>query len=290
MALFSAVVLAATCVAVPPVPRRRSRLDVQGAVLLTAGVGLVLVAVTTVSQRASTWIAVAEITSGVVLLVGYAVVSRGRASAMIPLPVLIETRFLRSAAAAFGQMFSLGAALVALPLFFTGPLDMSIAVAGVLLFALPAVMAIAAPVVSRLSRAHGPRAVLRTGLLVLVAGNAATGVLAATGTGTATAVALTAMLLVLGAGMACVQTPAAAGATSSPAGAYGAAVGLYSMIRFSGSGTAAAWVALVYPTGHMLLLFGGCALLALLALGASFLGPNPQPMVTSELTRTSGLG
>ena len=84
MAVFSAVVLVATCFAVPPVPHRRSPLDVRGAMLLTAGVGLVLVAVTTVSQRASTLVAVAEITSGVVLLAGYAVVSRGRATAMIP--------------------------------------------------------------------------------------------------------------------------------------------------------------------------------------------------------------
>ena len=270
------VVLLATWLLVPAVPHRRSPLDVRGAFLLTTGVGLVLVAVTTVSQRASLPVALAGIASGIVLLLGYGVVSRGRANAMIPLPVLVESRFLRSAAAAFGQMFCLGAALVALPLFFTGPLDMSVAVA--------------APVVSRVSRTHGPRKVLRTGLVVLVAGNVLTGVLAALGTGTPTAVALTAMLFVLGAGMACVQTPAAAGATSSPAGAYGAAVGLFSMIRFSGSGIAAAWVALVYPTGHMLLLFGGCAALAALALGASFLGPNPPPMVTSELTRTSSLG
>ena len=290
IAACCAVVLVATWVLVPAVPHRRSPLDVKGALLLTVGVGLVLVAATTVSQRSSTVAAVLEVVSGVLLLVGYGVVSRGRATAMIPLAVLVESRFLRSASAAFGQMFCLGAALVALPLFFTGPLHMSVATAGLLFFALPAVMAVAAPVVSRRSRAHGPRRVLRTGLVVLVVGNAVTGVLAATGTGTFTAVALTVMMLVLGAGMACVQTPAAAGATSSPAGAYGAAVGLFSMVRFSGSGTAAAWVALVYPSGHMLLLFGGCGTLAAVALAASFLGPDPAPMVSSQLTRTSGLG
>jgi len=290
IALLSVAVLVASWLLVPAVPHRRSPLDVRGAVLLTAGVGLVLVAVTTVSQRASLVVAGLEIAAGLVLLLGYGLVSRGRATAMIPLPVLVETRFLRSAAAAFGQMFCLGAALVALPLFFTGPLDLSVAVAGVLFFALPAVMAVAAPVVSRASRSHGPRPVLRIGLLTLLVGNVVTGVLTTVGSGTATAVAVTVVLLVLGTGMACVQTPAAAGATRSPAGAYGAAVGLYSMIRFSGSGIAAAWVALVYPTGQMLLLFGGCSVVALLALTASFLGPDPQPMVTSELTRTSGLG
>jgi MFS family permease len=287
---FSAVVLVATFLLVPSVPHRRSPLDVRGAVLLTGGVGLLLVAVTTVGLRASLVVAVAEMAAGVLLLLGYGLVSRGRATAMIPLPVLIESRFLRSACAAFGQMFCLGAALVALPLFFTGPLDLSVAAAGVVFFALPAVMAVGAPIVSRLSRAHGPRKVLRAGLVVLVAGNAVTGALVALGTGTRTAVALTIMLVVLGGGMAAVQTPAAAGATSSPAGAYGAAVGLFSMVRFSGSGSAAAWVALTYPTGHLLLLFLGCSVMALLALAASFLGPDPRPIVTSVLTRTAGLG
>ena len=44
-------------------------------------------------------------------------------------------------------------------------------------------------------------------------------------------------------------------------------------MRFSGSGTAAAWVALVYPSGHLLLLFAGCAVLALLA----YLAEKPKP-------------
>jgi hypothetical protein len=94
------------------------------------------------------------------------------------------------------------------------------------------------------------------------------------------------MLVVLGIGMAMVQTPAAAGATSSPAGAYGAAVGLFSMVRFSGSATAAAWVALIYPTGSMLLLFGGCAVLALAALAASYFGPDPEPLTVPVVTPT----
>ena len=290
MAAFSAVVLVASSVLVPPVPHARSPLDVRGAALLTVGVGLVLVAVTTMSQQISMWVGVAELAAGLGLLLGYGLVSRGRPNAMIPLPVLFESRFLRSACAAFGQMFCLGAALVALPLFFTGPLGLSVSAAGVLFFALPAVMAVAAPLVSRLSRARGPRLVLRTGLVVLVVGNAVTGVVATVGSGTGTAVALTLMLFVLGGGMAAVQTPAAAGATSSPAGAYGAAVGLFSLVRFSGSGIAAAWVALTYPNGHLLLLFSGCSLVALLGFAASFLGPDPRPVATSQLTRTSGLG
>jgi MFS family permease len=281
IATFCAVVLAMTWVLIPRAPHSRSRFDLRGAVLLTGGVGLVLVAATTVSQRASALLATTEAASGLLMLLGYVVVSRGRAAAMIPLPVLFESRFLRSAGAAFGQMFCLGTVLVALPLFFTGPLGMSGALAGVLFFVLPAVMAVSAPVVSRLSRSFGPRTMLRLGLLVLVLGAGTTGVMAETGKGTATTVALTAMLVVLGFGMALVQTPAAAGATSSPAGRYGAAVGLFSMVRFSGSAVAAAWVALAYPTGSMVALFLACSLLAGLALVASYLGPEPVPATTT---------
>jgi MFS family permease len=44
-----------------------------------------------------------------------------------------------------------------------------------------------------------------------------------------------------------------------------------------GGAIAEAWVALIYPTGSMFLLFGGCAIVAALALAASRLGPRPAP-------------
>ena len=289
IAAACAVVLVLLWRYVPAVPPRASRLDVRGAVLLTAGVGLALVAITTLSQRAGTSFAIVEGVAGLLLLLGYGAVSRGHSSAMIPLEVLVESRFLRSTAAAFGQMFCLGTVLVALPLLFTGPMGMSTAVAGALLFMLPGVMAVAAPVSSWLSRSYGPRRILRLGLTIIILGTAATGSVAASGRSTTVAVILTLMLVGLGFGMALVQTPAAAGATSSPAGRYGAAVGLFSMMRFSGSAAAAAWVALVYPTGSMPLLFGGCAVVAMLAFAASYAGPDPTPLV-EPVSRTSGLG
>lgn len=289
IAVACLVVLVLLWWCVPAVPARASRLDVRGAALLTGGVGLTLVAITTLSQREATAYAVVEGVCGVALLLGYGLVSRGRSTAMIPLPVLLESRFLRSTAAAFAQMFCLGTVLVALPLLFTGPLGMSTAVAGALFFMLPGVMAVAAPASSWLSSTYGPRRILRTGMVVIAVGTAATGLVAASGHSTVVAAVLTAMLLVLGFGMALVQTPAAAGATGSPAGRYGAAVGLFSMMRFSGSATAAAWVALVYPTGSMLLLFGGCVVVALLGLAASYAGPDPAPLVPA-VSRTSSHG
>ena len=291
LAAFCLVVLVALRRCVPEAPRRVTPLDVRGAVLLTGGVALLLVGLTAFSQRNTAGLLVGGcLAAGVTMLVGYGVVSRRRETALVPLPVLLELRFVRSTAAAFAQMFCLGTSLVALPLLFTGPLGMSTSLAGVLFLTLPAVMAVGAPMVSRASRIVGPRLVLRSGLGTLLAATVLTGVVARGGSSTWVAVLLTALLLVLGFGMAMVQTPAAAGATSSAAGRYGAAVGLFNLVRFSGSATAAAWVAWVYPTGHLLLLFGGCSVLAAGGLAVSWLGRDPVYTSGPGVSRTSGRG
>jgi len=288
LAAFCLAVLVALYTYVPKVPSRPSPLDVRGAVLLTGGVALVLVALTAFSQRdADAAVVGLGLAAGVLMLLGYGVSSRGRDSALVPLPVLFEIRFVRSMAAAFAQMFCLGTSLVALPLLFTGPLGMSTALAGVLFFTLPAVMAVGAPIVSRASRVIGPRLVLRAGLVTLIVGSVLTGVVAGSGTSTSVAVGLTLLLLVLGFGMAMVQTPAAAGATSSAAGRHGAAVGLFNLVRFSGSATAAAWVAWVYPSDHLLLLFAGCSFLAAAGLAVSWVGSEPG-YVPNPVSPTSG--
>jgi MFS family permease len=290
---FIFVALAVACLVVlvlmwrfvPARPARATVLHLPGAILLTVGMGMVLVATTAVSQPGVPgWLVAVVGVSGLVSLVGYGLVSRGKATAMIPVRLIVESRFLRSSLAAFAQMFTLGTVLVALPLYFTGPLDLSAGRAGVIFFTLPAIMAIAAPFVGRLSEWSSPRIVLRSGLAVIICGAALTGVIAANGAGARTTILLVAMMVVLGIGMAMVQTPAAAGATRSPAGQYGAALGLFSMLRFSGSTAAAAWVALVYPHELFLLLFLGCSVVGLLGLVSSFFGPDPvaQAPITAK--------
>ena len=97
---------------------------------------------------------------------------------MIPPHLIVEPRFLRSSLAAFAQMFTLGAVLVAMPLYFTGPLELSSSQAGVLFFVLPLAMAVMAPLVSRLSnRESAPRLVLRSGLAVIIVAALSTGAL-----------------------------------------------------------------------------------------------------------------
>lgn len=286
VAVASAAVAALIWGWVPGVPRRPSRLDVRGAACLTGGMGLVLVALTLAGQHHIVPTAILAALAGLALLVAYGVTSRGRATAMVPLAVLIESRFLRSTAAGFGQMFCLGTVLVALPLVFTGPLGMSSGSAGALFFVMPAVMAVSAPLSGMVSRRFGPRRTLRMGLAIVIFGAAITGVVAGAGEHIVAAAGLIVLMVVLGVGMALVQTPAASGATSSPAGAYGAAVGLFNMMRFSGSAAAAAWVALAYPVGSMLLLFGLVSGVAVLALAASFAGPDPTPAGARPINQT----
>ena len=287
------VVVAIACLAVlvlmwrfvPARPTRATVLHLPGAILLTVGMGMVLVATTAVSQPGvPAWVIAVVGVSGLVSLVGYGLVSRGKTTAMIPVRLIVESRFLRSSLAAFAQMFTLGTVLVALPLYFTGPLDLSAAQAGLIFFTLPAIMAGAAPLVGRLSEWSSPRIVLRSGLGLIIVGAALTGSVAASGSGSRTAALLVVMMVVLGIGMAMVQTPAAAGATRSPAGQYGAALGLFSMLRFSGSTAAAAWVAAVYPHELFLLLFLGFSVVGLIGLASSFFGRDPvaQAPITAE--------
>jgi MFS family permease len=274
MATASATVLWVIATKVPSVPRRDTRLHLAGAVLLTTGTGLVLAGTTAVSQpQVPYWLDAVVVAVGLLLLVGFGLVSRGNPDAMIPLRYIFESRFARSSVAAFAQMFVLGTCLVAIPLYLTGPLDLSTSLAGTLFFALPITMALLAPAVGRLAEVFSPRTVLRVGLVVVIGASAGSAWLTAS---LAPVLAVTLSLLVaLGAGMAMVQTPAATGATRSPAGAYGAALGLFNLTRFSGMTAGAAWVALLVPRDLGAVMWAGCAFVALAALLLSFAGPNP---------------
>ena len=284
MAAGSFVVLALIGRQVPSAPRLPAPLHLPGALLLTGGVGLILAGTTAASQPAIPyWVDAVTVAAGLLLVLGFGLVSRGNPRALIPVRYIFESRFARSAVAAFAQMFTLGTALVAIPLFLTGPLDLSTSIAGALFFALPLTMAVMAPVVGRLAESFTPRPVLRSGLLTLIVGAGLTGWFATSGS---TSLALmTALLIVLGTGMAFVQTPAATGATRSPAGAIGAALGLFNLLRFAGSTAGAAWVALLLPQDQTMLMYAGCGVVAAIALALSFAGPDPAPLPADRARR-----
>jgi MFS family permease len=172
-------------------------------------------------------------------------------------------------------MFALATVLIAVPLYLTGEMGRTTAATGLLVFALPATMAVLAPGVGMLSDRIGSRRVLRAGLLVLASATVGLGYF--TDGGARGLTLLVALLIVVGAGVALVQTPSATGATRSPAGQIGSALGLFNMIRFGGSAVGAAWVAVIYPHGALLLLFAGATFMLVIGLAVTFLGPDPLP-------------
>lgn len=265
-----------------PISRGRAApLHWQGAVCLTIGATLVMTAVTAVPQREVPVRVDATLgVAGIVFLTLFVIVSRRVAQPLIEPRLIVEARFLRSAIATLTQMFALICVLVAIPLYLTGTLRRSTAVTGLLFFALPAAMTVLAPVVGVLSDRIGPRIVMRCGLAVMTLSCLGLGAFTQSGDGNLPV--LGGLLLVVGAGVALVQTPAATGATRSPAGITGTALGLFNMMRFGGSAFGAAWVAVLYPRGSLMVLFGGAALLLVLAFVASMVGPTPGPIAASS--------
>lgn len=282
VAVLSVIALVVIQATVPHLAPRASHFHVAGAVMLTLGAGLVLLGATMLSQpsvplRLDMAIALA----GVALLGGFIKVSLGNPRALIPLRLIAEVRFFRSCFAAFAQMFLLGTSLVAIPLVLTGPMHLSYSRAGIFFFILPVVMAVSAPAVGRLSEHGSPRMVLRIGLSLMVVTGVLTALVVRGLQPTVTAVA--GCLLLTGAAMAMVQTPAATGATRSPAGAHGAALGLFNLTRFAGMTAGAAWVAILTPFDGRAAMFAGAAVVAALALVVSFVGVSPQREPVSTL-------
>lgn len=264
-----AVLVLAICV-VPRDTGFRAPIDALGVGSLTAGVALLMGAVTVAPQDGvPLWLPPAGAALGLAALAVFVRSGLRRSHPFVDPRLLIETRWLRSATGVFVQQVTLVAVLVAVPLHLTGVAGLSGTVTGLLIFLLPVVWAASAPLVGVLADRIGPRPVLRAGLLLLLAVSVALGVLLGGGT---TAVLPVAVVLVLaGFGVALVQTPSLAGATRSPAGQRGAGLGLFNMMRFVGASVGAAGVAAAYPDA-LGWLFVACAGVALLGLLLSFAG------------------
>lgn len=274
VAVLSFVTLVVIQATVPRLAPREAPFHVAGAVLLTSGAGFLLLGATLLSQPAvPVWLDAALGLVGVLLLGAFLKVSHGNPRALIPLRLAAEVRFVRSCFAAFAQMFLLGTSLVAIPLVLTGPMGLSYSSAGGLFFVLPVMMALAAPLVGRVSELGSPRTVLRAGLALMVVAALLTAVVV--GGSVPGVAAVVGCLVLVGGAMAMVQTPAATGATRSPAGAYGAALGLFNLTRFAGMTAGAAWVGVLTPLGAQPVMFVGAAAMAVVALGVSFAGASP---------------
>lgn len=264
---------------IPAYPGVRMPFDLPGAIALTAGSGLLILGTALIPQPNST-VAVLVALGVAVLILGLFVWHSLRVDTpFVDVRLVAEARFVRSSLAAFALMFSLGAVLLAVPLYLVRS-DRSASVAGLVLLVVPATMVVLGPLVGRYLDRIGPRRVMRTGLVVLAAGHI--GLAVALGQRFAdprwALGLLVAILVVTGIGIALIQTPAATGATRSPAGAQGTGLGLYNLIRFSGSAMGAAWVAIALEVATFPVVFVVAAAVVALGLIGSFLGSDPGPV------------
>ncbi|MFJ6096505.1 MFS transporter [Williamsia muralis] len=271
---------------IPAYQGRRMRLDIIGASALTVGSAVLVLGLTLVPQpRVPVATDVALIGISVLLLGWFVWHARRVAEPFVDVRLASESRFVRSAVAACAQMFCLGSALLSVPLYLSGTGESTVA-AGLVLFALPAVMALLAPIVGRTTDSLGARRVLRVGLGLLVMSQVVMAVVMAESGGDRWAVV--GALVIAGIGIALVQTPAAAGSTRSPAGAQGTGLGLFNLIRFGGSALGAAWVAIAIDSWSYAGIFVVCAVVATLALISSFLGHNPEEQPAQISLAVSG--
>ncbi len=263
-------------VLVPRGTTRRQPMDLRGALSLTCGAAFLVGAVSAVPLSGLTSPVVLGFgAAGAALLAAFVLGIRRRAIPFIPPRLLIEPSYLRSSLAVFAQMFCLGAMLLGVPLYLTRQLGLDTGRAGVLVFALPAVMTVLAPAAGRCAERWGPRRVLRAGLAVLIGAQAFA--LLEFGSG-GHGWRLELVLALAGIGVAFVQTPAATGATRSPAGRIGAGLGLFNLVRFAGSAIGAAWVSITLTGAQRYgLLFFGCLVMAALGLAGTYAGPDPAP-------------
>jgi MFS family permease len=268
--------LATTLWLVPRDLPRPAPLEWRGASLLTLSAALLLGAASVVAPLGLTSPAVwGSALLGVLSTVGFVLVERGRADAFLPPRSVLEPRFLRSSLAVLTQMFCLGATLLGVPLYLVRH-GVATAIAGLMVLTMPLTMAVLAPVAGLVTERLTPRIALRSGLGVLVAGQGLLSLQLALGR--TPDAWLLATLALVGAGVAFVQTPAAAGATRSPAGRMGAGIGLFNSVRFGGSALGASWVATVAGSDAAFgLVFGVCTAVAALGLAGSFAGPDPAP-------------
>jgi MFS family permease len=261
---------------VPAYRGTRIPFDLVGAAALTVGSALLMLGVALVSQPDLTmWVPIGTVAAAIMALALFAWHCARTKNPFVDIRLVTESRFARSCLAAFAQMFCLGATLLAIPLYLVGK-SFSISAAGLILFTVPATMALVGPFVGHWLDRLRARRVLRTGLVVLLI----------TQIGLAITVArdpqrpavLLAILFATGLGIALVQTPAATGATRSPAGAQGTGLGLYNLVRFTGAAVGAAWVAVALDFSTYPTVFAVSAGIVTLGLAGSFVGPDPQPI------------
>jgi hypothetical protein len=189
-------------------------------------------------------------------------------------------------------MLVMGVCLVSLPLYLGEQLGLTPGPVGLVVFAMALSMALSGRLTSWLSEKLSTRLVIELGLGVLIVAPLAlgwwTGLEAPAVSGlssTAVQVAgVVVILLVIGVGINAGQSIAAFAISRSAAAQNSMAFGIHNTARFMGLATGYAWAALIYPLGNPVLLYGGAAAVALIALLTTVIG-GPAGQVPARRDR-----
>lgn len=249
---------------------RELELEWRGAVGLTAGATLLLVAAIAVplAGTASPVVWGLAATSLLPLFVFFRSAT-SFARPFVPASVMGDRAFMIGSIAVSAQMFCLGATLLAIPLYLTRNAHLSLGTAGAFVLATSVSMTALAPLAGWATERRGYAQPIWFGTALLAATELTLALLFAN----RVVVPFVALLLLsLGIAVAFVQAPAATAATSSAAGAHGAALGVFNLIRFASAALGAAWVAAeLEASGSYSWVFAVCSAVALAALAATVL-------------------
>ncbi len=264
------------------VPRRamaRPPLDRRVAASLTFGAALVLGGLTAIAtDRTGRVVGACLGAAGAALLVVAWRRSRGRPGSLLPVALFSTPTFVRSSVGGFVQMAMIVVDITGVSLFLVRGGEASTAVAGLVALAFPAVMVVASTVAGAAMARLGGRRVFWIGLALLAAGQG--GIAVALRPGAGVSALLVASLGVAGGGAALVQTSSASGATRPEHRDGTAAVGIFNLVRFSGTAAGAAWLAIAFSVGtsyRALFLSAAATVGAVLALTAMF-GRRPRAL------------
>jgi MFS family permease len=131
---------------------------------------------------------------------------------------------------------------LAVPLYLTQSLLVSIATAGFITLTLPLAMALIAPLSSVFVRRYGSARTIAFGLIALALGSALLVVAVNARLGIPS---LFPPMILMGAALAAQYTASASGATQTDAGRFGAGIGFFNLLRIAGAAAGPALVAIV---------------------------------------------
>ena len=167
------------------------------------------------------------------------------------------------------------AALLAIPLYLTQALGISLASAGFITLTMPLAMALIAPFSSLLIRRYGSGRTMQLGLLSLALATAAIACAVYARLGVPV---LFPPMVLIGAALAAQYTAGAVGSTHSAAGRSGAGIGLFNLLRVGGAAIGPALVALVLQrdAAAYAQIFGIACAVVVLALAGAIASEAPQ--------------